>query len=262
MVEYSRFAQSLRTYDLGQALNGKTPPLGVQPRFTRTFFARHGDFPRPSGATSAADLLVMTTHTGTHVDALGHYAFEGKLYGGVDAQEAQVGMGGLRANGVENIPPTLCRGVVLDIAGALGRPVLSGGHGITPAELQAAAERQAVDVGRGDVVLVRTGWATYWGTEEYIAEALPGITLDAACWLADRGVAMVGSDTLALEVSPAEAFTIVHVELLVRRGIPIMENLNLESLVADRVHEFLFVIIPLNITGATASPVRPLAVIW
>ena len=50
-----------------------------------------------------------------------------------------------------------------------------------------------------------------------------------------------------------------HLLLLVRAGIPIIENLNLEELAAERVHEFAFVCLPLKMRGATGSPVRPIA---
>jgi kynurenine formamidase len=50
-----------------------------------------------------------------------------------------------------------------------------------------------------------------------------------------------------------------HVLMLVRAGIPIIENLNLEELAAARVYEFGFVCLPLKMRGATGSPVRPIA---
>ena len=53
----------------------------------------------------------------------------------------------------------------------------------------------------------------------------------------------------------------VHVHLLVERGIPIMENLDLEELARDEVHEFLFVALPLKIRGATGSMLDPIAVV-
>ena len=51
-----------------------------------------------------------------------------------------------------------------------------------------------------------------------------------------------------------------HLLLLVRAGIPIIENLNLEQLAAAKVHEFVFVCLPLKMRGATGSPVRPIAI--
>ena len=53
----------------------------------------------------------------------------------------------------------------------------------------------------------------------------------------------------------------VHVHLLVESGIHIIECLNLESLAAQKIYEFLFVASPLKIRGGTGSPMRPFAVI-
>ena len=51
-----------------------------------------------------------------------------------------------------------------------------------------------------------------------------------------------------------------HVELLVNRGVHLMENVVLHELGADGCHEFLLVVSPLRVTGATASPVNPIAI--
>lgn len=69
----------------------------------------------------------------------------------------------------------------------------------------------------------------------------------------------MGSDTVALEKTPSANLP-VHVILLARNGIHIIEVMYLEELAADRVYEFLFMVSPLKIRGGTASPVRPVAV--
>ena len=64
------------------------------------------------------------------------------------------------------------RGVLLDVARALGRDVLEPGYPIMPADLDAAVELAGVDLAAGDIVLVRTGQmvhlapetATWWPT--------------------------------------------------------------------------------------------------
>ena len=53
----------------------------------------------------------------------------------------------------------------------------------------------------------------------------------------------------------------VHIELLIERGIYIIEMVNCEELARDRVYEFCFVCLPLSITGATGSMVRPVALV-
>src|SRR5207302_1231986 len=58
------------------------------------------------------------------------------------------------------------------------------------------------------------------------------------------------------ELEQAAAFGGVEV----RAGIPIIENLNLEELAAEKVYEFAFICLPLKMRGATGSPVRPIAI--
>jgi kynurenine formamidase len=52
-----------------------------------------------------------------------------------------------------------------------------------------------------------------------------------------------------------------HRVLLVEHGIHIIESLALEELATAGVHEFVFVLSPLKLVGATGSPVRPIAIV-
>ena len=115
---------------------------------------------------------------------------------------------------------------------------------------------------RGDVVLLRTGWAVYFGDPaKFISEVRgPGPAIAGARWLSDKGVFAAGSDTVAFEKVPDPSMP-VHVHLLVESGIHIIECLNLEELAAARQYVFTFIAAPLKIVGATGAPVRPLAVV-
>jgi kynurenine formamidase len=90
----------------------------------------------------------------------------------------------------------------------------------------------------------------------------PGIGLDVARTVADADPIVVGADNTAVEAQPFDrgAFLGAHVELLVRRGVYLLEHVKLDELAADRCYEFLFVVSPLRITGASASPVSPVAI--
>jgi kynurenine formamidase len=145
------------------------------------------------------------------------------------------------------------RGVLFDVAGA--SPIDEDVE-ITPADLERV---QRAEVGAGDVVLIRTGWAQYFrDARRYVnATKMPGAGVDAARWLSSRKVFAAGSDTLAFEKLPSDLP--VHVHLLVESGIHIIEVLNLEELARDGVYEFTFVAAPLKIKGGTGAPVRPLA---
>jgi kynurenine formamidase len=88
---------------------------------------------------------------------------------------------------------------------------------------------------------------------------LPGVDLSGAKWLADSGVSATGADTVDYNQTPDPASS-VHSYLIVERGVPIIEMLNLEGLARDKVYEFFFMAIPLPIRGGTGSPIRPVAV--
>src|SRR5437588_570298 len=119
-----------------------------------------------------------------------------------------------------------------------------------------------VEVRRGDVVAIRTGWATYFeDAEKFIAQVKgPGPGIEGARWLSARGIFAAGSDTVAFEKVPDHAMP-VHVHLLVESGIHIIECLNLDELAEAGVTEFLFVGAPLKLRGATGAPLRPLGLV-
>ena len=116
------------------------------------------------------------------------------------------------------------------------------------------------EVGEGDIVLLRTGWAQFFAdAKRYVNNtAGPGPGIEGARWPSARKIFAAGSDTVAFEKTPSPAMP-VHGHLLVESGIHIIEVLNLEELARDGVHEFVFVAAPMNIRGATGAPVRPLA---
>lgn len=245
-----------KVYDLAQPYFTGMPHHPTHPPFLFSLVKQHGDYIGPAGNSSASESIALGGHVGTHIDALCHYSCDGKLHGGQEAASVQSYAGGLQKHSVDTIAPILRRGVLLDIAGAT---VLPEDFEITPAHLDAAANH--VEIQRGDVVLLRTGWATYFGDPRKFISGVrgPGPGLAGARWLSGRGIFAAGSDTLAFEKVPDPCMP-VHVHLLVESGIHIIECLNLEELAAARVYEFLFVAAPLKIRGGTGSPIRPIAV--
>ena len=181
------------------------------------------------------------------------------MCGGVEAATVQSYAEGLGKWSIDTVPPILRRGVLLDFA---GDGPLAKDREITPDDLDAAVRTQHVEIRPGDVVLLRTGWATYFTDPAKFIAAVrgPGPARAGAEWLSRRGVFAAGSDTVAFEKVPDPAMP-VHVHLLVESGIHIIECLNLEELAAASVYEFLFIALPLKIRGGTASPVRPVAVV-
>lgn len=259
--------RGLRIIDLGRPMFIGMPQSPNHPAYWHTLPRRHGDMVRADGGSAANDMIVTGTHVGTHIDALAHVSHDGRLYGGADAAEAGVG-GRFSEHGVHTIEPMVRRAVLLDVPAALGGSACEPGHEITPEELGTAEKWAGVTVERGDVVLVRSGWGRRFdeGTEAYLGKAsgVPGVSEAGARWLAERRIHAAGADTIAFERLPpggGHSLLPAHRVLLVESGIYIIEALALEELAAARVYEFTLVLVPMNLVGATGSPVRPLAVV-
>jgi len=257
-----------RVFDLEQPRFAGMP---VHPAHRPGYFyglhRRHRDSYQPDKfgpRTGASGVLTMMEHSGTHIDALCHQASDLQFHGGVKVDDVERA-DGYRAYGAETMRPLLARGVLLDVAGTKGVELLPPHYGITADDLEAAASAAHVTVGAGDVLLVRTGYATHWNDEAtYLTAA--GVSKSGNIWAADHHVVAVGADNMAWdsmqEKDPETNMLLFgHVHLLVTHGIHIIENLNLEALAAGRHQTFAFVGIPLKFRGATGSPIRPLALV-
>ncbi len=247
-----------KVYDLAQPYFVGMPHFPTHPPFLFSLVREHGDQVGPQGHSSSAEAMALGGHVGTHIDALCHFSMRGKLYGGAGITQSYAA--GVQQYAAETIAPVLRRAVLLDIAGMQGAAPLAEDFEVRPEHLEAAG--RGVEIRPGDVVLLRTGWAAYYGEPARFLPRgrSPGPSLDGARWLSARGVFAAGSDTLTFEKVPAETMP-VHVHLLVESGIHIMECLNLEELAAAGVRECLFVAAPLKIRGATGAPMRPVAVV-
>jgi kynurenine formamidase len=256
----------LDIFDLGRPLFVGMPQSPNHPPFRMTLERRHGDMVRDDGSSASNEIIILGAHIGTHIDALSHVSFEGKIFGGIDAKEAVVG-GKFAVHGVETIKPIVQRGVLLDVPTALGLPCLSPAYEVTAEDLALTVRLQQTVIVPGDVILVRSGWGRYFtDRERYIGaeSGVPGPSLAGARWLVEQGAKIVGADTIAFEWLPPSAghsLLPAHKLLLVDSGVPIIEALDLEALAAAGVYEFAFICSPLKFVGGTGSPVRPLAVI-
>lgn len=248
-----------RVFDLGQPYFTGMPHHPVHPPFLYSLVKQHGEYTGPMGNSSASDAIALGSHVGTHIDALCHFSCGGKLHGGVTPQQSYAR--GQASYSIDTVAPIVRRGVLLDIA-ALHGGALPADFEIAPAVLDEAVRVQGAEIRRGDVVLLRTGWAAYFRDPgKFISEVHgPGPAIEGAGWLSGRGIFAAGSDTVAFEKLP-DASMPVHVHLLVESGIHIIECLNLEELAAARAWEFAFIAAPMKIEGATGAPVRPLAVL-
>ncbi|MFI1645432.1 cyclase family protein [Streptomyces avidinii] len=204
----------------------------------------------------------------THLDALSHVAYGGRLYDG-RAVRGAVGAAGARFGAVSSLGPLVTRGVLIDLPAVLGIEWLEPGRAVHAQDLLAAEEALGVTVGDGDAVLLRSGALRRrrergpWNP----GEASAGWHVDALPLLAERAVALLGGDGDSdVRPSPVEGVhSPVHALAVTAMGVPLLDNLDLEPLSAACAeagrYAFLLVVAPLNVPGGTGSPVNPVAVL-
>jgi kynurenine formamidase len=257
-----------RVFDLEQTRFAGMP---IHPAHKPGYFyglhRRHRDSYRPEQhgpRSGASGILTMMEHSGTHIDALCHQACDLKFHGDIAVDDVERS-DGYRALGAETIQPLLGRGVLLDVAGWKNVSRLPQNYAITADDLERCASEAGIEVRGGDALLVRTGYGTQWADETIYLNAA-GVSKSGSIWAADHGVAAVGADNMAWDAMQerdpdTNMMLFGHAHLLVRHGIHIIENLNLEELAASGHREFAFVAVPLKFRGATGSPIRPLALV-
>lgn len=262
-----------RMFDLSHVIEMGAPrydPVQLPYVITASATAANGVKRRAAqGATNEAganlERIEMTTHVGTHIDALGHFTIGDAMYNGVSAADA-VGDWGLEKLGIEHAPPMVTRGVCLDVSGLDGGDFLEAGRAVGRDDLERALERAGVALQSGDIVCINTGWGRFFmaDNQRYLSGE-PGIDEAAARWLTEAGVAAIGVDNMAVEVLPGtnhpEIMMPVHQHCLVEAGVYLLENMMLDDLVDEGVATFCFIVAPVKFRGATGCPVTPIALV-
>ena len=227
-------------------------------------------FPGGTEVGANEDVLIIPSHNQTHMDALSHVQHLGKFYNGFEAGTFRSHTGAERC-GIEKIGAFSARAVLFDLVRHFGVDHLEPGYTVTSADLQACADAQGIEVRTGDVMLVRTGFLELHrsieeqGGEQPFAQA--GLGLDAAEYVRAHDFSAIGADNGAVEVIPFDndVFLSVHIELLVKLGIPMLEHLWLADLAAAMTEAgtqaCLLNVSPLPVTGATGSPINPVAIV-
>jgi kynurenine formamidase len=216
------------------------------------------------------DMIVMPLQAATQWDALSHVYYEDKLYNGFPA-DSVTSFGAFHC-GIDkvDVKGIASRGVLLDVVAHRGEEVFCRpGNPITPAELDEIAAKQGVTIGRGDIVVVHTGWWTRFLSAGDGAEAGSGLDWTCASWLHDHEVAAVAADNLMVEdPDPANGvdgtFLPMHMLCLRDMGLMLGEYWDLGRLAADcaedGVYEFQLIAPPLKVVGAVGAPVSPIAI--
>ncbi|MDT5009497.1 MAG: hypothetical protein QOH57_1114 [Mycobacterium sp.] len=214
------------------------------------------------------DIIIMPLQAATQWDALSHVYYGDKLYNGFPASSV-TSLGAFYC-GIDKVDSKgiTSRGVLLDIVALRGADTFCElGDPITPEELDAAAKAQGVEVGRGDIVLIRTGWWARFLETGNGAEPGAGLQWRCASWLHEHEVAAVAADNLMVE-NPQSGidgvFLPMHMLCLRDMGLMLGEYWNLTALAADcaadGVYEFQLVAPPLRVTGGVGSPLNPIAI--
>jgi kynurenine formamidase len=257
-----------RTVTLEAPIQTRAAPDNPQPAVHEMIAT--GDQADPAGLSFAEDRLSMNVHgnADSHIDALSHVMYQARLYNGVPAST-------VTANGAAELSIEVAsdgivgRGVLLDIPRLRGVRWLEPGDHVTADDLTRAEEAQQVQVGQGDLLLVRVGHQRRqkelgrWDS----AASRAGLHPTAVEFVAERRVAVLGSDSNN-DTSPSAAEGVdfpVHVLAINAIGLHLLDWLQLDGLVplceeAGR-WSFCCVIAPLRLVRGTGSPVNPIAIL-
>ena len=212
--------------------------------------------------------LLFHGYATTHIDALCHVFWEGKMYNGkpstdVTSVGARSGAVDAWKNGITT------RGVLIDIPKFRGEPFVTIEKPVRAWEIEDAANAQGTPLRPGDAVLVYSGRPAYFAANPSAVPGVPpspGLHVDCAPYLKQKDAAILGWDMMDATPSGYQVFPglSVHVLTIVFMGMPLLDNAFLEPLAKacaeEGRHEFLLTINPLNVRGGTGSPVNPVAI--
>ena len=263
--------KSARVIELNFIWDSKSPILSLNPPFAIGLHSSHKETAGmiPGGIAYAEDMMFFSgQHGAPTIDALGHISDNGKLFGGLDAVASESASGLLKL-GIEVYPKEklINRAVLLDVARFKNVDALDAGQEITAEDLQATAKAEGVEIQPGDSVLIRTGFGKYFEADRAKYSGFrPGPGESAARWLASKRIFLTGDDQMSYEVVPQKGTVFpCHRILIADSGIYLVENLNLEelskALAEQKSYEFILVLNPPRLRGATGAPVNAFAII-
>lgn len=265
VMEATKLVTTGKVYQLGGETNAKTPSFA--PRSWTTVVLQPGQVAGVTlGDTKTTyndDIHMGWIGTGSQIDGLGHLGVDGVYYNCFKSSEFAAA-NGLTKLGIEKIPPLVARGVVLDMTAVTGQNPVPEGTAFNRKEIDAALEKQGIEIRKGDVVLFYTGWMSLVGQDDkrYIS-AEPGLGKEGAEYLVGKEVLAVGADSWGLEVLPFEegvGVFEIHQILLAKNGIYILENMDSAELVQDQAWEFMFIESHGRITGGVQAIINPVAI--
>jgi kynurenine formamidase len=267
----ARLVRAGRSVSLSLAINKVTGP--DNPRPALHYMIHRHDADMPEGAPRfATDFLASEFHGDcfTHIDALCHVSYQGRLYNGQPASSV-TGRGAELQDITAFAHGIVGRGVLLDIPRLRGVPWLEPGEAVAPPELEAAEKAQGVTLGEGDILLLRTGHHRRrlelgpWNNG-YDGDGKAGLHVTALPLLHERKVAAFLPDGDGESVpSHVEGIAYpIHLLQIVAMGMVCADSLQFEELVKvceeEQRWEFMVVACPLRLPGGTGSLFNPIAI--
>jgi kynurenine formamidase len=244
------------------------------PRPAIHYMVRTFDIPSPRGQTqSAADFLASEVHGNrqTHMDALCHQAYKGKLYNG-KSTDSVTSKGSTTLDIMSYTHGIVGRGVLLDLPRRRRVKWLEPGEAVTREDLEACEEAQGVSLREGDIFLFRTGHHRRrlelgpWDSS-HEGEGRAGLHATTMLLLHERKVAAFLPDGDG-EVVPGCVEGVgspVHALQITAMGMACADNLQFEDLIEKCEQqgrwEFMVVAAPLRLPSGTGSLFNPVAIL-
>jgi kynurenine formamidase len=262
--------RSGRTVSCGWDLDTVAGPDNPDPVVHEMTFGFDTVFDESGDLRIAGDRFSMAIHgdAHSHVDALCHVGFAGKVYNGVPLERAVDGGGALTQSVAVIRHGIVTRGVLIDLPRHRGVDWIEPGEAVLPEEVLAAEAATGTRLRKGDLLLLRTGHSYKRATEGPwdAAKAKAGIHATVLPVLAEREIIGVGYDGDG-EAVPSHCEGIaypIHAISIPALGWWTMDSLNLDDLARACVQEgrweFMLTVAPLRLTRGTGSPVNPIAV--
>lgn len=245
-----------RVYNLGIQVSRDAPVVGRRMSPLHLMSVDAGDYAAlgRDDYGSNDDYLFLACHGTTHIDALSHVWYDGRLYNDFDYREVRSSGAGRCA--IDKTGGMVTTAHLLDF---VDRSTEEPGQ-IRAADLEALVAERNVDVHPGDALLLRTGWMDATLAGDSGGREFPALAVDAVRWIAEHDISIVGADNEAIEHLKTEPLK-VHHALLRDLGVYILELLTLREPAEDGVTSGLFIVAPLLISRGVGSPINPLLVV-
>jgi len=167
VVQAAALVKKGKVYALGEELTSDVPRVITPARIGIQVIQEADGYDRVAAKSGefdakrfqgAASFTFMHNHTGSHLDTLGHIYHDNALYNNMPPPKPAGTAHGDAASVIEMVG----RGVLLDVAGYKGTDPLPVDYWITLEDLQNTAKAQNVEIRKGDILLIRTGWRKTW----------------------------------------------------------------------------------------------------